>query len=516
MLSESLTQPGIVSREGRTWLLLSLVLVAGAYLRLHMLGVRSLWASECFSVLVAWQPWRVFLSTMWWGEANMAFYYLLLRGWLHLGDSEVWLQSLSVLFGVLTIPAAYALGSRFLSRKTGLVAAALLAVHSFHIEHSEQLRSYSLLTLLVVLSTYIFLNVLNSPDRKGLLVLYVLVSALAVYAQTFAVFVLCGHLLALKPERIKRLGVPKLLSTGAAIGVLSAPLMAVMLFHNSGQLDWVPRPSFSGILDVLRGIAGADALAWRSSVGSLVLLTLYVAAWAFAVWSPFPIGSEEPMAVATVSVLALWLVFPVVAMTAISFVKPILYPRYVLMCVPAAVLLTAQGVVAIGRFVPRGRLVASVLFLALMVLSLASTYMFDASLKNSGLDWRSVTKYILSRRDGGDAVLFYSYSGSWAWEYYVERERKAGDHEPLPALVNPVTYDRTSIEDCTMPYRRVWLVLHQELSTPQTDAKTALLVGTMPEHFHLVEEKVFGAASISSSEDTSIRIALYSAAAPMK
>src|SRR5713226_9135874 len=110
-------QLGVESRKGQSWLLLSLLVAAGAFLRFHMLGVRSLWPAECFSILVARQSWPLFLRTMWWGEANMGFYYFLLRGWLLLGDSEVWLQSLSVLFGVMTIPAVYALASRFLTRK---------------------------------------------------------------------------------------------------------------------------------------------------------------------------------------------------------------------------------------------------------------------------------------------------------------------------------------------------------------------------------------------------------------
>src|ERR1700675_1393924 len=103
--------------EKYRWLLLLLIVVVGIYLRFHMLGVRGLWPAECFSVLLAWQPWGKFLRSLWWGEANMAFYYFLMRGWVLLGDSEVWVFSLSALFGVLAIPAVYLFGKRFLSTK---------------------------------------------------------------------------------------------------------------------------------------------------------------------------------------------------------------------------------------------------------------------------------------------------------------------------------------------------------------------------------------------------------------
>ena len=511
------SQLGVVPRKGWSWVLLLLIVVAGAFLRFHIMGVRSLWPAECFSILVARQPWPMFLRTMWWGEGNMAFYYLLLRGWLLLGDSEVWLQSLSALFAVMAIPAIYALGKRFLSRKVGLIAAALLAVHTSHIERSDLLRSYSLLTLLVVLSTYAFLALVDSPRRKGLWTLYVALSALTIYAQTFAVFVLCGQWLALKPGGIKRVGVLRMLAAGAAIGILVAPLLAMTVLENKGQLDWVPPLSLAGILHVFRGIAGADILALQSSVGSAVLLTLYVAAWIFAVWGLLRTERsrvEMPPAGVAVSVLTWCLAFPVVAMTAISFVKPILYPRFLLMCVPAAVLLAGQGLATIEQRIARGRLVSSAVLLLMIALSLAGTHKLDAALPTSGLDYRGVTKYILSRREAGDAIIFYNFGGNWTWEYYVGRAREAGDNGPTPPTIFPLSFDRVSIQSRTAPYRRVWLVLQHDIPTPQSDANIALLVETMRENYRLVEEKKFEGESMFPGEEVTISLALYAAAVP--
>ncbi len=516
MIDRKSNKLGVFSRVGLGHLLLLLLIVLGAYLRLHMLGVRSLWATECFSVLVARQPWPMFLRTMWWGEANMALYYTLLRGWLVLGDSEVWLQSLSVVFGVITIPAVYALASRFLSQKIGLVAAALLAVHSFHIEHSEQLRSYSLLTLLVVLSTYTFLSLLDSPRRKDLWVLYILFSSLAIYAQVFAVFILGAQWLAVRPGRAKQLGLLKLLLAAISIFVLVAPLLAVMILRDHGQLDWVPRLSFESILNVVWGLVGADILALQSPVGKVLLLVLYAVCWTFAVWGLLrnDLASVNRSNTKTaVRVLACSLVFPIVAMIAVSLVKPILYPRYLLMCVPAAVLLASQGIVTIECWLPKsGKLISSTVWLLMIVLSMVGVRRFDASLAMSGLDWRGVTKYILVHGDARDAAMFYSVSGGWAWQYYSGRE--AQGEMSAPKAVDLPYLDRASIENCTAPYQRVWLVLHQEIATPQTDAKGELLRETLQRRFRLVGEKQFEGLSIYPGEDVSIRVVLYALARP--
>jgi len=504
-------------RTGKSWLLLSLLVLVGSFFRFHMLGVRSLWPAECFSILVARQPWPQFLRTMWWGEGNMAFYYVLLRAWLLLADSEIWLQSLSAMFGVMAIPAIYALGSRFLSKNVGFIAAGLLAIHSFHVERSEVLRSYSLLTLIVILSTYSFLAILESPRRKGLWVLYVLFSALAIYAQTFSVFLLAGQWLALLPLRIKSLGVLRLLAAGTAIGVLTSPLLAVMILENKGQLDWVPRLTPTSILNVFRGIVGADTLALQSSLGSVLLLALYVVTWIFAVWALFLSERREvdqPTTGAAVPVLGWTLAFPIVAMTAISLVKPILYPRFLLMCVPAGVLLASQGLTTIEKHLTRGRLVSYAVLFLMICLSLVGTHKLDTTLGKSGLDWREVTNHILSHREAGDAVIFYNFGGNWTWEYYVGRARRAGDNGPMPPTLFPLSFDRASIVSRTAPYKRVWLVLQQDIPTPQSDANTALLVRTMQEQFLPVEEKVFAGVSMYPGESVDIHLTLYTAAAP--
>ena len=139
------TERSTILSSSRVALILGVVTLVGAGLRFRALGAHSLWIDEGASVLFATMPWRLFLHTLWAYQGNMTLYYFLLREWIHLGDSEFMVRSLSVLFSVLTIPAMYGLGKGLFDRATGLTAAALLSVHSFHILWSQQARSYSLL-----------------------------------------------------------------------------------------------------------------------------------------------------------------------------------------------------------------------------------------------------------------------------------------------------------------------------------------------------------------------------------
>src|SRR5579862_6322615 len=149
-----LTSQEAVLSPGRRALLLGAATLLGALVRLHLLAAPSLWIDEGASVTFAALPWRPFVKVLWGYQGNMAFYYSLMHEWIHLGDSEFVVRSLSVLFGILAIPAIYILGARLFDRRTGLIAAVLLSVHSFHIHWSQEARAYSLTVLLLILTTY--------------------------------------------------------------------------------------------------------------------------------------------------------------------------------------------------------------------------------------------------------------------------------------------------------------------------------------------------------------------------
>src|ERR1700760_1253392 len=102
--------------------------------------------------------WYNFARLLWRREANMSLYYLLLRGWIHLGSSETWIRALSVFFALAPLPVIYLLGKRLFSRRAGMVACVLMAVNAFHIRYSQEARAYTLVVLLVALASLFFMD----------------------------------------------------------------------------------------------------------------------------------------------------------------------------------------------------------------------------------------------------------------------------------------------------------------------------------------------------------------------
>jgi mannosyltransferase len=98
------------------------------------------------------------------GDVHVPFYHIILHFWqTAFGNSVIAARMLSLLFFVLTIPAVYALGYLAYGRRSiALFAALLVALSPFLNWYGNEIRMYSLLTLLTVLNQYFFIRLYKS------------------------------------------------------------------------------------------------------------------------------------------------------------------------------------------------------------------------------------------------------------------------------------------------------------------------------------------------------------------
>lgn len=447
-----------------TWAGLAAVAVAGLAIRVHGLEVKSLWIDEGASWRIARLPWGEFWKVLWGYEANMAFYYALLAGWLRFGDSEVALRSLSVLFGLLTLPAIFVLGRRLFGTATGLVASALLSVHAMHIWFSQEARGYPIAIFLVVLGTDFFVRLVREPARLGPWIGYGLCTALSVYSHAFAVLAVVCHWLSLGPEDWRRLDLRRLLIAGTAIGTTLLPMAVFMATKNQGQLSWLPTPHGGDILIALASYAG-----WH------ILLLAVLAGIARTLTSHWHGRADRwPLRLLAVTVL-----FPLTAIFVLGLFKPIFFFRY--LCVPsmpAAVLLGAYMVVPPEEAGRWRRIAAVVIALVTIGLTAMTSVWFKTANQNWGDDWRTAVEHMLARREAGDAAIFQVRAGRDSYEYY--RDRRPSSARPVPAIdvVIPadgelfsqnLVADSEAVRKAVAGRRRVWLVLHH--AKPEIDAR---------------------------------------------
>lgn len=183
------------SRFGLHAILLGLITILAAFLRFHALTARSFWLDEGLSVSFARLPWPRFLQTMASREANMVLYYLLLRFWLILGDSEGFIRGLSVLFSVASVPLIFFLGARLFGRKTGLLAAALFAVNAYDIRYAQEARSYAMVVFFAILATWILARNLQDQSTAHW-TSYAIVCASLTYSHLYGILLVPAHAVA--------------------------------------------------------------------------------------------------------------------------------------------------------------------------------------------------------------------------------------------------------------------------------------------------------------------------------
>ena len=330
---------GFLNRVG-VWLALAAITGLGAALQLHAITAKSFWLDEGSSITMSRLDWFNFLRILWRREMNMVLYYLLLRGWLHLGDSVAWIRGLSVIFAVAAIPAIFLLGRKMLGTRFGLVSALLLSVNAFQVRYAQEARSYSLLVLLLIISTYFFVSGIESGQRRDWN-WYIAVSSLAIYAHFFAVLVVVAHWVALR--LMAQTGAiasgPEIRSqfrrAARLIALWTAPIWIFIATTGAGPIAWIPRPGFSDIIGLLKKLSGnADTLL-------LIVYSAFVVLGLIAGTVSIRRRQSDSPAYA---ILACWFFVPLAIVLLVSIARPVFAPRYFMISLPAWIMLAAAGI----------------------------------------------------------------------------------------------------------------------------------------------------------------------------
>ena len=137
-------------------ILIVIVLLATS-LRWHQLDADSLWGDEIVEVLYAQKDLASIL-----GNNPLALRSTLTHLFSRIGGHDFVIRFPYAAFGILGVILIYQVGRTLFDETTGIIAAFLLAISPFHIQYSQEARSYSLTVLLALASLYCLLRALKS------------------------------------------------------------------------------------------------------------------------------------------------------------------------------------------------------------------------------------------------------------------------------------------------------------------------------------------------------------------
>ncbi len=497
------SKPASADRSGLVLAALLIIITLLALgLRLYRLDNQSLWYDEGFSVYLAGMDIdEITARTA--GDIQPPLYYYLLHGWIQLfGDTEWALRALSVLFGVFTVPLIYAVAQiLFRSRLAGLLAALLVAVSPLHIWYGQEVRMYTMLTFLCLLSSYLLLLAIRTKREWAIPILwaaYAAANVAALYTHYFALFILASQavyvLAVLVVQRFRPLHL-LLGSLASAIAtlLLYLPWMPYLFTRYGADASYWPGKLklHEVFLDIALFFTGGESvtepvgIALALGFGLIFLVCLYVLV-SDATRAAQPaegVFGFLPTSYFPLLFLLLCLLLPPALILAVSYNSPKFNARYVMVSHPALLLILAGGLAALWQRragylgnVLRGALSALALLLLLGVSVYADRNAY-ADPVFSRADFRSVARYVRQHIGPDETIILTSGHMFPVWDYYAP----GLDRHLLPdspTLDTNVTLDYTIAQDLNQwlaDKRGVWVVLWQDEVVDPTGYLTAML-----------------------------------------
>jgi 4-amino-4-deoxy-L-arabinose transferase-like glycosyltransferase len=215
-------------------------------------------------------------------DGNPPLYYMALHIWMSVfGSTETATHSLSLLFGVLTVPTGGWAAWSLFGRRAGIMAALLFAFNAWLTAYAQETRMYELMGLLGVLATAGFVHGFVYRRRRFLF-LFGAALTLMLYTHSWGTFFFAGSAISLIPTFLAsddRRGLLRdAVITFAAAGILYLPWVPNLLYqvaHTAAPWDSAPR--FGAPIQISRNVLGGDritmALVLAAAIGVGPLFT---------------------------------------------------------------------------------------------------------------------------------------------------------------------------------------------------------------------------------------------------
>lgn len=409
-----------VKAQHRTLLALVVVLMLAAATRIIDLDSRSLWADEGWTLVLSEGPTAADITQRMAFDQHPPLYFILIHQWRDItGDTEFALRMLSVLTALLAVAGIYQLGKSMFGVETGLLAALLLALWDHHIDLSQDVRHYSQLATLIILSTWFYFRLIQqSPASRSTRIGYVLLSSALLYSHYLGGFVLICQFVHMfvfvRPWQALRWSMFHF----TAICVTFLPWFPVVVRQN--QVRW-ETPLY--YLNALPSTSETYVMVRDAVIGHQYgFIGLLVVLGIFFIYRENGRDVFRFRPFLPTFFLVLWVVGYVVMTFALNRPgREFLTIRNFIVITPAVVLLAAHGLTNL-EFRLR------YLMLSVLVVMMLST----VDTRQLKPPWREVFQNVATYHQDNEPVLMDIWVGDFPGRYYVEQQ--TGDSTPWLSL----------------------------------------------------------------------------------
>jgi mannosyltransferase len=447
-------------------------MIVAALLRWPSLNAQSLWIDEIYSVEVTRWPLDVVLRVQ---DGHPPLYALLQILVGSFVPEELSGRVISAVAGVIGVGLLVHLGTTLWGRRVGLVAGLLLACSPLHVWYSQEGRMYALVVMLAISSSIFLVRAMRHGGAAWLA--FAIASLCGIFTHyLYAGLVLAqGVFLLVEARMAARLLAG--LAAAVAVAIAVVPVLgpeATTFVGDQRGFEWMALPyvgfTFVGGFGLGPSIEELHrerdlsvilpywpAILVVAIVGITIAVVGRRAALASGVWGRY---------------LLLWATAPILFVFAGSWLRNGAFNvRYVLIALPAVLLLAALGLAAGGT----RRLVAGTA--ALLALSLVSIARDRTDVRYGREDFRSAARYLQQHAGATDRIVVSGGSVELGLSYYAE----AFTYEQLPARQTRTPADAAeNLRELTAPTRPTWLVLSRDWENDPAGLFAASLADAAP------------------------------------
>jgi hypothetical protein len=434
----------------------AIILLTAIILRFYDLGEESLWRDEVFSIQDA-------VSGKGLPPQNLIrpLYYILLRGWMFLGDSDTWLRSLSVIFGIVVVILTYQFGKSLFNYRVARVAASLMAVSPLAINHSQEVRMYMLSVGLGIggsLALY-FATISPKPNKAAYLYWGVL-RLLAILSTPVNLLMLVADIvLLLVQQTFVKTSFRYLRYVLLAICLLSFPTLVTVFRVLPAFLGERSGSNTPG----LRALIGAltQFTVWPTEIELTHLGSIFghiINVYALITLGLLAIALIYGRRNSPLWLTASWAFIPVLLMLGLAqFSSGVWYGegtiRYILMSMPYVMVLMAVGFVRLWDHLRPAALVVATVYAIAISLALANYYTVQQR-----PDWRGIAQAIETQASSNDAIVMVLGTSRRALQYYYSGELPIYQ-EIQDGSTNDLATFEQGLDDLPDEYNNLFLVV---------------------------------------------------------
>lgn len=441
------------------------ILILGFLLRAYNLGKESLWFDEGGSLNWALLDLQQILFQ---GEENPPLYYIVLHFWVNLfGTSEISLRFPSLMFGTASIWFVYVIGNELFNRNTGMLAALMLSLNSYHIYYSQEARTYALSVFLTLLSMYCFINLTRRKHHLSSIG-YVIFSSLLLYSHVYGMFIVFAQNLYVL-TKIKAYNKAKWLYKWVwlqlCILLIFSPWLHVLLAETVDVVKqgfWIPAPGLHTLISTFSTVSGSRYL---FLLYGIILLSSFI--WhcinrrLFSMKGFFISDIQDQEKASNhpsgLYLMALWLFIPIAIPFIISKLStPIFHSRYVIVSSTGFYLIVALTIVNLKI----SNYLRVTVVMLIVLISAGTLSIYYSSIKKE--PWRDVAALIDSEARQGDIVLFNSGNcRDYVFNYYSRGRQFEKIKFPETTRIVKQT-DMQRLKDVINGSKRIWLLLSHQ------------------------------------------------------